>query len=78
MTKDETDTSSFVMGPSSGYDVLIAGGCSIRPGRRILAAGLKPGRCAVVTNPTVGGHHLPALVAVADRRRVRARGLSGA
>ena len=29
----------------------------------MIAAGVKPGRCAVVTNPTVGGHHLPALVA---------------
>ena len=67
-TNDETDTSSFVIRPtdapiSSGYDVLIADELLHQAGHRILAAGLKPGRCAVVTNPTVGGHHLPALVA---------------
>ena len=72
-TNDETDTSSFVIRPtgtglkavrdrSSGYDVLIAEGLLRQAGQRIAAAGLKPGRCAVVTNPTVGEHHLPALV----------------
>ena len=62
-TNDETDTSSFVIRHSSGYNVLIAGELLHQAGHRILAAGLRPGRCAVVTNPTVGGHHLPALVA---------------
>jgi shikimate kinase / 3-dehydroquinate synthase len=62
-TNDQTDTSSFVIRSSSGYDVLIADELLHQAGRRILAAGLKPGRCAVVTNPTVGGRHLPALVA---------------
>lgn len=45
------------------YDVLIAENLLEEAGRRIIAAGLKPGRCAVVTNPTVARHHLPALVA---------------
>jgi shikimate kinase / 3-dehydroquinate synthase len=62
-TNDESPTSSFVLRHSSGYDVLIAEGVLHQAGQRIAAAGLKPGRCAVVTNPTVGGHHLPALVA---------------
>ena len=62
-TNDESPTSSFVLRPSSGYDVLIAGELLHQAGHRILAAGLKPGRCAVVTNPTVGGHHLPVLAA---------------
>jgi 3-dehydroquinate synthase len=61
--KDEEGLSSFAMGPSSGYDVLIAGGLLRQAGRRLRTAGLKPGRCAVVTNPTVGGHHLPTLIA---------------
>ncbi len=43
--------------------MLIAEGLLHQAGHRIAAAGLKPGRCAVVTNPTVGEHHLPALVA---------------
>lgn len=50
-------------GGRGGYDVLVAEGLLREAGHRILAAGLKPGRCAVVTNPTVGEHHLPALVA---------------
>jgi shikimate kinase / 3-dehydroquinate synthase len=62
-TNDEAGLSSFVIGPSSCYDVLVAEGLLHQAGRRIIAAGLKPGRCAVVTNPTVGGHHLPGLVA---------------
>ena len=68
--KDENRTSSLIPHPSpfilrfsSGYDVLIAEGLLHQAGHRILAAGLKPGRCAVVTNPSVGGHHLPTLVA---------------
>ena len=32
-------------------------GLLAQAGQRIVAAGLKPGRCAVITNPTVGGHH---------------------
>ncbi len=62
-TNGERGNSSFVMGHSSGYDVLVAEGLLADAGSRMIAAGVKPGRCAVVTNPTVGGHHLPALVA---------------
>ena len=36
-----------------GYDVLIADGLS-KAGQRLAGRGLKPGRCAVITNPTVG------------------------
>ncbi len=54
---------ALVHRPSSTYNILIAERLLPEAGRRIIAAGLKPGRCAVVTNPTVGGHHLPALVA---------------
>ena len=52
-------------GPSAiqGYGILIAEGILAQAGQRIVAAGLKPGRCAVVTNPTVGEHHLPTVVA---------------
>jgi 3-dehydroquinate synthase len=40
--------------PVRTYDVLIANGLLAQAGQRIVAAGLAPGRCAVVTNPTVG------------------------
>ena len=48
-TNDEAGLSSFVLagGHSSGYDVLIAGELLHQAGHRILAAGLRPGRCAV-------------------------------
>ncbi len=62
-TNGERGNSSFVMDHSSGYDVLVAEGLLAEAGSRMIAAGVKPRRCAVVTNPTVGGHHLPALVA---------------
>lgn len=45
------------------YDVLIAENLLAEAGRRIAAAGLPAGRCAIITNPTVGRQHLPALVA---------------
>jgi len=48
---------------SAGYAVLIAEGLLGEAGRRMAAAGLKPGRCAVVTNPTVGAHHARPLLA---------------
>jgi 3-dehydroquinate synthase len=60
-TKDEGGFSSAVFRSSSGYDVLIADGLLPQAGRRLLAAGLKPGRCAIITNPTVGAHHEPIL-----------------
>ena len=50
-------------GSGGGYDVLVAEGLLAQAGRRIAEAGLKPGRCAVVTNPTVSEHHLPTLIA---------------
>ena len=63
-TKGRRELRPSSMRHSSGYDVLIADGLApSRPDNASLAAGLKPGRCAVVTNPTVGEHHLPALVA---------------
>jgi 3-dehydroquinate synthase len=48
---------------AAGYDVLIAPGLLAQAGQRISAAGLRPGRCAVATNPTVGGYHAGALLA---------------
>lgn len=49
--------------PNGGYDVLIAEGILAEAGERIAAAGVTPGRCAVITNPTVAEHHLPTLLA---------------
>jgi 3-dehydroquinate synthase len=45
----------------SPYDVLIADGILAQAGQRIAAAGLRPGRCALITNPTVGARHASAL-----------------
>ncbi len=45
------------------YPVLIARGLLAQAGRRIVEAGVAPGRCAVVTNPTVGRHYAAALAA---------------
>jgi len=47
----------------SSYDILIADNLLPQAGTRLLAAGLAPGRCAVVTNPTVAKHHLAGLCA---------------
>jgi 3-dehydroquinate synthase len=49
--------------PKWGYDVLIAEGLLAQAGERLVMAGLAPARCAVVTNPVVGGHHAARLVA---------------
>jgi len=60
------DSRSAIRSPQSAigsYDVLIADGLLAQAGRRLLAARLKPGRCAVVTNPTVGAHYAEALAA---------------
>jgi shikimate kinase / 3-dehydroquinate synthase len=46
----------------SGYAVLVAPGLLAQAGRRIAGAGVKPGRCAVITNPNVAGRHGPILV----------------
>lgn len=47
--------------PAPGYAVLIAPGLLAEAGSRIAAAGIRPGRCAVVTNEVVGGHYAEAL-----------------
>ncbi len=62
-TAQSTSSRSAVRGPRSAYDILIAPRLLSQAGERIRAAGLPPGRCAVITNPTVGGYHLPALLA---------------
>jgi 3-dehydroquinate synthase len=43
------------------YDVLVAEGLLRQAGERLLAAGLPAGRCALVTNPTVGAHYAEPL-----------------
>jgi len=48
-------------GSGGAYDVMIAEGLLAQTGQRLLGAGLKPGRCALITNPTVGGSHEPIL-----------------
>ncbi|MCX7706496.1 MAG: 3-dehydroquinate synthase [Anaerolineae bacterium] len=45
------------------YSVLIARGLLAQAGRRMVEAGVRPGRCAVVTNPTVGRYYAAALAA---------------
>jgi 3-dehydroquinate synthase len=50
-------------GSRGAYDVLVAGGLLAQVGQRLIAAGLRPGRCAVVTNPTVRQHHGATLIA---------------
>ncbi|MGQ9766545.1 MAG: 3-dehydroquinate synthase [Anaerolineae bacterium] len=45
------------------YDILIAPGLLSQAGQRIVEAGLPPGRCAVITNPTVGRHYAASLLA---------------
>jgi 3-dehydroquinate synthase len=45
----------------AAYDVLVAEGLLEQAGQRLRSAGLPAGRCAVITNPTLGAHHLPAL-----------------
>ena len=44
------------------YEILIANGLLAHTGQRLIAAGLNPGRCAVITNPTVGGHYAAPLM----------------
>lgn len=48
--------------PDLGYDIIVAGGVIGQAGKRIIAAGLRQGRCAVITNPTVAAHHAASLV----------------
>jgi 3-dehydroquinate synthase len=47
----------------AGYDILIAEGLLHEAGARLVAAGIPAARCAVISNPTVAAHHLPALEA---------------
>jgi 3-dehydroquinate synthase len=46
-----------------GYNVLIAEGILREAGSRLLEADAAPGRCAIVTNPTVAQYHLPTVEA---------------
>jgi 3-dehydroquinate synthase len=55
--------------PEGGYDVLIAEGILAETGARMAAAGVSPGRCAVITNPTVGEHHLTGLLTALEQAR---------
>ncbi|MEJ5200026.1 MAG: 3-dehydroquinate synthase [Anaerolineae bacterium] len=55
-----TDRPSALDGPQS-YAILIASGILAQAGRRIVEAGIRPGRCAVVTNEVVGRHYAAAL-----------------
>jgi 3-dehydroquinate synthase len=48
--------------PATRYDILIADGLLQQAGARLVAAGLRPGRCAVVTNPAIGAHHAEPLL----------------
>ncbi len=53
--------------PEGRYDVLIAEGILAEAGTRMAAGGLRPGRCAVITNPTVAEYHLPGLLGALQR-----------
>jgi shikimate kinase / 3-dehydroquinate synthase len=55
-------TPAISPGPRDAYDVLIAKGLLAETGARIASAGLGRGRCAVISNPTVAGHHAPRLL----------------
>ncbi|MCU0503681.1 MAG: 3-dehydroquinate synthase, partial [Anaerolineae bacterium] len=64
---DSTDAAhqSAIRNPQSamaGYDILIADHLLAQAGSRIADAGVRPGRCAVITNPNVGGSHAPILI----------------
>jgi shikimate kinase / 3-dehydroquinate synthase len=47
----------------AGYDILIAEGLLAEAGSRLVGAGIEPGRCAVISNPTVAQFHGAALEA---------------
>ena len=51
-----------VHAPGSAYDILIAEGILAETGSRLLSAGIKPGRCAVISNPTVAEHYADTLL----------------
>jgi 3-dehydroquinate synthase len=52
-----------IQGLASAYDVLIADGLLEQAGQRLAQAGTVSGRCAVITNPAVGGHWAGVLTA---------------
>jgi shikimate kinase/3-dehydroquinate synthase len=49
--------------PTQPHDILIAEGVLEQVGERLVGAGLDPGRCAVITNPTVEQHWAAGLAA---------------
>lgn len=49
--------------PGGSYDILIGDGALAELGQAMLAAGLRPGRCAVVSQPAVAAAHLERLAA---------------
>jgi len=53
-------------GQAPAYDVLIADGLLRQAGQHLTRAGLRPGRCAVVTNPTVAGLYASTLQAALE------------
>lgn len=48
--------------PAGAYDIVIGDGLLVELGAALVAAGLRPGRCAVVTNPAVRTAHAGRLV----------------
>lgn len=53
--------------PGAAYDVLVAEGLLADAGDRIKRTGLAPGRCTVITNPSVASHHGETLTAALAR-----------
>ncbi|MCS7178650.1 MAG: 3-dehydroquinate synthase [Anaerolineae bacterium] len=60
------DPHSAQAGRPPGYDILIADGLLHQAGLYIRRAGILPGRCAVVTNPTVGQFYAAPLQAALE------------
>ncbi len=48
--------------PEGEYSILIGAGMLLEAGQAMIAAGLRPGRCAVVTNPAIGAAHASRLL----------------
>ena len=49
--------------PSGGYDILLGDGVLAELGQAMLAAGLRPGRCALISQPAVAAAHAGRLAA---------------
>lgn len=49
--------------PGGSYDILLGDGVLIELGQAMLAAGLRPGRCAVVSQPAIAAAHADRLAA---------------